>query len=1150
MTLASVTLEDSFTKTSGRVYLTGTQALVKLPLLQKERDRRAGLNTAGFITGYRGSPLGGFDIQLWRQAERLKAADIHFEPGLNEDLAATAVWGTQQSSQFATATRDGVFSLWYGKGPGVDRSGDAIKHGNRNGAARHGGVLLAFGDDHAGKSSTTAHQSDGALAANGVPVLYPATVEEYLSFGLFGWALSRASGLWVGLKCVNETAEATATVDLPSSDRTFIYPPTLDLSEEGLPTESLHGQLIFDPNLEERIHIGHRLPVAERFAGANGIDRIVRNGPRRTLGLICTGKTYLDVLGALGLLGLDEARTEALGLRIYKLGMIWPVERQGLAAFAGGHDEILIIEEKQALIEQQVASILYNLPADQRPRLSGKQDPDGRDLVPRFGTLSAILTAGLIGQRLDALGLLDNPLRERLTQLSGRLTDSQNRMAQAEARRPWFCSGCPHNTSTRIPDGSMALSGIGCHTMALWMDRDTLPPTQMGGEGANWIGIAPFVETPHIFQNLGDGTYNHSGLLAIRAAVASGVNITYKILYNDAVAMTGGQPHDGDLTVPDILCQVLAERVKRVCLVTDDLKRYDGVDLPSAVPLHHRDDLPSVQEELRKTPGTTVLVYDQTCAAELRRRRKRGLAPDPDTHVVINDRVCEGCGDCSTQSNCVSVLPKQTEFGVKREIDQSSCNKDYSCLKGFCPSFVTVQGTRKKKRQDAGRPAMDSAACPEPARRTAGPDWSAVIAGIGGTGIVTIGALLSMAAHLEGKRFAAYDMTGLAQKGGAVFSHLRISSSGAHDLSPIVGVCEADLLLGCDLSVTATGDALNAVDPNRTRVILNDHATPPGHYQIGQPVDLRADGARRLIEESTADGQTAWVEAAAQARRLLGDSIGANMIMVGYAYQSGDLPVSADAIERAIEINGVAVAFNRQAFRIGRTLAHDPKALAQSPPAASGAPNADLSPLERRKAFLTAYQSRAYARRYEALVTLAQEADRRAGGTGVFAEAVLQGFFKLMAYKDEYEVARLYTDGTFREQIQDQFEDGYTLRFHLAPPILGERDKTTGQPLKRAFGPWMLNAFRLLAALRGMRGTPFDPFGYTQERRTERALIKEYEALIRRICGSLTPQTYETAVAIADFPQDVRGYGYIKERTLAAALPKRDALIKVFDGSA
>ncbi len=1145
--LANVSLHDKYTQDHGRVFLTGNQALVRLLLLQRQLDVAAGLNTAGFVSGYRGSPLGGYDMELWQNTELLAQSHVVFRPGVNEDLAATAIWGTQQSVLLPGAKYDGVFAIWYGKGPGVDRSGDALKHGNRQGAAPHGGVLVAMGDDHPGKSSTISHQSEQALSAHHIPVLFPSSVQEILEYGLAGWALSRYSGLWVGLKCVNETVEATATVDIDVERFRFVRP------EHALPPGGLNvnPRPMAQREADEMLVVRHRLPAALAFARANSFDRVVVDSPRRRLGIVTSGKAFVDVQQALSALGIDAARARDLGVRVYKVGMIWPLEPEGLRDFARGHEELLFVEEKAAFVEDQAAKALYHLPADERPRLTGKHDERGNPLLPADVQIQFSDVALVIARRLAALGAIDEPLQRRLALLEGRVAHAKEAAPGPAARTPYFCSGCPHNTSTRVPEGSLALAGIGCHTMAGYMNRRTLMPTQMGGEGLNWTGIAPFTAMNHVFQNLGDGTYFHSGLLAVRGAVAAGVNITYKLLYNDAVAMTGGQPVEGHLSVAEIARQMLAERVRRVVLVSDDPGKFDTHEsgLPPEVSLHHRDELDAVQRELRAIPGVTAIIYEQTCAAEKRRRRKRGEFPDPPKRVFINDAVCEGCGDCSVQSNCVSVQPKETEFGRKREIDQSSCNKDYSCVNGFCPSFVTVHGGQLRRPRAAALAPDLFASLAAPPLPAIDRSWNVLIAGVGGTGVVTVGSVLAMAAHLEGKRASVIDMTGLAQKNGAVWSHLRIGEAGTALPGARIGLAEADLLLGCDLVTAAEKDSVLTLDATRTRAVVNTHLQPTAAFQLDPDLSLDAEAELRPIRANVLHGRLHAVDATTVALKLLGNTIGANFLLVGHALQTGGLPLSLAAVERAIEMNGQAVEFNKRALALGRLAAHDPAAVERELVALGPVPTIEPARtvdalVERRTAFLTEYQDAAYAARYRALVELSRTAERvRCRGLDGFAIAVARHYFKLLAYKDEYEVARLHSNGDLARKLAAVFEGDYTVRFHLAPPLLSRPDPLTGRARKREFGPWMLQVFERLASLRRLRGTPLDVFGYSAERRLDRRLIADYEAMIRRLLEEINVDNHALAVEIASLPEHIRGYGLVKAEHLAKARAREQELL-------
>ena len=1152
MQLASISLDDKYTQDKGRVLISGVQALVRLPLMQRQRDLEAGLNTAGFISGYRGSPLGGYDLNLWRARPFLERAHIHFQPGVNEDLAATAVWGSQQLAQVPDPKYDGVFAIWYGKGPGVDRSGDPFKHGNLAGTHPHGGVLLMCGDDHAGKSSTTAHQSELSLAAHGIPVLNPANVQDYLDLGLYGWALSRFSGLWVGFICVNETVESTATVSV-DPDRNPIVVPT-DIEP---PPGGVHAlQPRFNPQRDDVLLMRHKLPLAQAFARANAIDRVVFGG-EAILGIVAAGKAFQDVMQALQQLGIDEQRARHLGVSVYKVGMVWPLEPDGLRVFASGLRELLFVEEKRPLMEDQAARILYNRPEGQRPFITGKRDQHGEMLLPSDEQLDPSTIAQVIAARLGSLGAGDEQLTARRARIEKSVRNAAEAAGGTVIRTPYFCSGCPHNVSTKVPDGSMALSGIGCHTMAIFMQRHTLAPTQMGGEGLNWTGLAPFTNTRHVFQNLGDGTYFHSGLLAIRASIDAGVNLTYKILYNDAVAMTGGQPVEGQLGVADIARQVAAEGVARIALVSDDPGKYDSLrDLPEGLRIAHRDDLEGIQIEYRGIAGTTVIIYDQTCAAEKRRRRKRGLYPDPEQRVFINSSVCEGCGDCSAKSNCVSIQPLETEFGRKRRIDQSSCNKDFSCINGFCPSFVTVLGGRlRRPPAKLVEPGL-FADLPEPETPSLSSSFAVLVAGVGGTGVVTIGAVLGMAAHLEGKTVSVFDMTGLAQKGGTVHSHLKIAPGSRSIAAQKIGLGEADLLLGCDLVVAASPETLSWLNPGG-RAIVNTHLLPTAAFQLDPDVDYQPDTMRRVLADVIGDSAINWMDATQLALSLCGDVIGANLFMVGFAAQSGLIPLGIEAIERAIELNGVAVDFNQTALQLGRLAAHDPAridGLINASAAGLGGVGAYAEDdrahsLEQaialRESFLSDYQNDALAQRYRKLVERVQAAEQdRAPGTRGLTEAVARYYFKLLAYKDEYEVARLYTRPQFRAQLDAQFEGDYKLKFHLAPPLIAKRDPVSGEARKRTFGGWMLIAFKLLAAMRGLRGTRLDVFALSAERQLERRLIHDYELLVDELLSCLTRSNHDLQIELASLPEQIRGFGHVKRAHLARVDEQRVELLR------
>src|SRR5690348_755689 len=1152
MALKRVTLDDKYDLTQGSVFVTGYQALVRMCLMQKARDRRAGLNTAGYVTGYRGSPLGGLDYQFQRAEALCRHNNILFQPAINEDLAATAIWGAQQAELRGEGKFDGVFGMWYGKGPGVDRSGDALRHANFAGTSKHGGVLALMGDDHTAESSTTAHQSEFNFVDVMIPILNPAGVQEIIDYGIYGWAMSRFTGAWVGLKCMHETVESTAVID-GSLDRLNIVIPGPDdyrMPDGGLNIR-LNDTIL---GMEARLH-DYKRDAMLAFVRANRLNRQITSGGRNPkIGVITVGKSYLDVRQALDELGLDEVRCNDLGLRIHKIACPWPIGKQELQEFARGLELIIVVEEKRSLIEVQVREELYG--TANQPVCIGKKDEAGNWLFPVKGALDPNEVAICLGERLlkyhrsDDIGARVARLKE-FQRIAAETTDVAQRI-------PYFCSGCPHNTSTVVPEGMRAYAGIGCHYMAQWMDRSTLGYTQMGGEGANWIGEAPFSNRGHVFQNLGDGTYNHSGYLAIRAAIASGVTMTYKILFNDAVAMTGGQANDGGLTVPQIAAQVAAEGAKRVVVVSDEPWKYDkGIEWPRGLTVHHREELDAVQRELATVPGVTVLIYDQTCAAEKRRRRKRGTFPDPDKRVVINDLVCEGCGDCGVKSNCVSVQPLETEWGRKRTIDQSSCNKDYSCLNGFCPSFVTVHGAKLKKGEGVAEPG-EWPALPAPSMPLANHPYSIIVTGVGGTGIVTVGAILGMAAHLEGKGVGIIDMAGLAQKGGAVYSHIRIANT-PDDIHAIrIAAAGADLVLGGDIVVVGNKKVLGAIKPGNTRVVVNTAEFLPGDFARNADFSLPTERLKRAITGAAGQGRSHFVDASRLATALLGNSIGANMFMLGYAYQLGALPVSGEALEKAIEMNGEAVKMNVAAFRYGRRAAIDPQAVAALVAPAPQQQNDSLKLSEsldetiaRREAFLTAYQSGRYARRYRALVDKVRAAEAaQVPGNSELSEAAARYLFKLMAYKDEYEVARLYSDTGFVDRIKAQFDGDLRFEFHLAPPLLAKADPRTGEPKKMSFGPWMLTAFRVLSKFKFLRGTALDPFGRSHERRTERQLIADYEALIETVLAGLSPANHATAVALASIPEKIRGFGPVKQRHLAAAKAEESALREQFKAGA
>jgi len=1162
-----ITLDDKWTLERGRAFMTGTQALVRLPMLQRERDLKAGLNTAGYITGYRGSPVTSIDMTSMKAKKYLDAHHVKFHPGMNEDLAATAVWGTQQTNLFEDAKYDGVFAMWYGKGPGVDRCGDVFKHANNAGSAKHGGVLVLAGDDHAAKSSSTAHQSDHILNACGIPVLYPSSVQEYIDYGLHAWAMSRYTGLWVSMKCVTDIIESGAVVDFDPDRVQIKMPEDFELPPGGLNIRWPDTVL----DMEVRMN-SYKWYAALAYCRANKLNKIIWDSPKPKIGIITAGKSYLDTRQALSDLGIDEQAAADIGIRLYKIGMTWPLEADGVHEFAKGLDEIIVVEEKRQILEYALKEELYNLPDGERPRVVGKFDDTGEWsnkgktghgdwLLPATYELNPAQIARAIASRI-AHYCDGHPVaarvKERIAFLEAKEAALKSLPVKANPetdRIPYFCSGCPHNSSTKVPEGSRAMAGIGCHYMVLWMDRETSTFTHMGAEGVTWVGQAPFTNEKHVFTNLGDGTYFHSGILAIRAAVAAKVNITYKILYNDAVAMTGGQNVDGPLDPGMISRQIAAEGVTPIIVVTDDPDKYpDDYNWAKGVTVRHRSELMDVQKELRDMPGVSAMIYDQTCASEKRRRRKKGEYPDPAKRAVINEAVCEGCGDCSVQSNCLSVEPLETELGRKRQINQSSCNKDYSCVNGFCPSFVTVEGGGLKKPKKAAGAGGEVPALPLPKLPSTLNPYGILITGIGGTGVVTVGQILAMAAHVEGKGAIVLDMSGLAQKGGPVMSHVRLADKQSDLYSTRVGTGSADLVIGCDQIVTASRDALSRMGEGRTWAAINSTGATTAAFIKNPDWQFPGSTSQGEIKRACGEQNVDFVDAGAIATALMGDSIATNMFMLGYSFQKGHVPLSEESLMKAIELNGVSVGFNKSAFAWGRYAAHDIAAVTKITTPAKVIEFKRSQSLEeivnKRVELLTAYQDLAYAKKYIDFVEQVKAAESKLGVKSLqLTEAVARYFYKLMAYKDEYEVARLHSDPAFREKIAGMFEGDYKVKFHLAPPLLAKKDKD-GHLVKQEFGPWMMKAFGVLARFKGLRGTALDIFGYTAERRMERALIGEYRDTIAALLPKLTTGNHATAVAIARIPEDIRGYGHVKERHLKAAKQKEASLLATFGAPA
>jgi indolepyruvate ferredoxin oxidoreductase len=1248
--LRTVSLKDKFALEDGIAYMSGLQALVRIPLVQRRRDIAAGLNTGGFISGYRGSPLGGLDREIVRARKELEPLNVKFVAGVNEDLAATAVWGTQQVNLLPGAKVDGVFGIWYGKAPGVDRSADVMRHANAAGTSPKGGVLAIIGDDHSAKSSTLSCQSDHILYAMMIPQLYPYSIQEFVEYGLLGIEMSRYSGCWTALKVTSETVETSGTVDLSRENREILIPDENDFQ---MPPDGLHIRMNDIPHAIDYRLQNFKLFACHAFARKNKIDRVVWDSPNPRFGIITSGKSYGDVRQALLDLGITEDVAREIGLRIYKVGMTWPLEPEGVQTFVEGLEEILIVEEKRELIEYQLKQQIFNWDAKRRPVVVGKYDEHRNRLLPLHNDQSVGMVARVLAQRI-ARFYTTKKIEEAL-QFYGDYEQEMESYAPPSLRKPYYCSGCPHNTSTKVPDGSFAMVGIGCHYMVQWMDRNSGLCTHMGGEGVPWIGSSPFTETKHIFANLGDGTYFHSGSLAIRASVAAKVNITYKILYNDAVAMTGGQQVDGELPVWRVAQQVIAEGVQKCWIVSETPDAYkDGKNIPAGVPVFHRDWLDKIQKEARETPGCTIIIYDQTCAAEKRRRRKRGQYPDPNKRVIINKDVCEGCGDCSVQSNCVSVMPVETEYGRKRQINQTACNKDFSCVKGFCPSFVTVEGGELRKTEagpepmdqpgssalsihqnqnsesislppvsgregrEGGLSSLEAAASSgpspsnSPSREEAGGGelfrniphptippldraYNVMVTGIGGTGVLTTGAVMGMAAHLEHQHCAILDSTGLAQKGGEVLSHVRLAPHLDELRTGHIITGGTDLLLACDI-VSATGkSAHETLNPKRSSAIVNLDNTPVAAFVTDNTVDFHQEELKRNLIASTKS--QSFVDANHITGALLGDEMPTNVFMLGFAWQQGLVPLSLESLMKAIELNGVAIESNKKAFNYGRLAAHDPAKIESILKSVTGAE--EQTPLsqsldeviEKRKAFLTAYQNAAYAKRYTDLVEKVRvfeaslpsstrviptkegsadasrsgadpslrfgmtqqvverphELDSPAAAAKNFphplTEAVARNYHKLLAYKDEYEVARLYTNGDFMKAVKKQFAGNYKLTFHMAPPVFEQEDVATGRPKKRQFGPWMLSVLGVLAKFKGLRGTALDPFGYHKDRKTERALIAEYEQTVRLVLDHANAGNLDLCAEILSIPDMMRGFGPVKEANIRKAR-QREMLLK------
>ena len=1107
-------LETRYTQESGRVFLNGTQALVRMMLDQARCDAAAGLSTGGLVSGYRGSPLATFDVELWRANRHLDDRNIDFLPAVNEDMAATIMAGAQQAEGQPGTNVDGVFGLWYGKGPGVDRSGDAIKHGNMYGSSPHGGVLMMAGDDHGCVSSTISHQSEYGFIGASLPVLNPATISELVSFGLFGFALSRYSGLWVGMKSIAELIEAGASVDLAPLP-TFVRPP-IAASADGL-----HIRWPDAPGLHLEDRMQAKLDAAAAFAAANPVDHAVHQTPQARIGFVTAGKAHGDLMEALRCLGLDRVRCRDLGIDVYKVGMVWPIEESGAAAFMRGKQEIIVVEEKRGIVEDQIRALATRMGNGAPGLITGKTGASGERFIPSTGELSPDLLLPMVAARLDTV-CADQDFCGKTTSL---VPPASRQNAPAFPQRaPHFCSGCPHNSSTKVPEGSEALAGIGCHFLVTLMDRDTKYVCQMGGEGGSWVGTSRFNGNRHVFQNIGDGTWFHSGSLAIRQAVAAGTNMTFKILYNDAVAMTGGQSVDGQLSPAGVAQSCAAEGVTRIALVSDDLDAVPRRDYPAITSFHDRAEMDALQRELREFEGVSVLIYSQTCATEKRRRRKRGTMEDPDRHVVINQAVCEGCGDCSVASNCLSVEPVDTPLGRKRRVNLSSCNKDFTCLDGFCPSFVTVEGPRLAAQAKArALPDVTAAlaALTPPELPSAAAPYDILVTGVGGTGVTTVGAVLSMAAHLDGTATTLLNFSGLAQKFGAVMSFVRLAADPALLHQTRIAAGAADAVIGCDAVVSASPQAMKTYRKG-TAAILNHAEMTTGEIVRNRDLDLQMEDRIAAIAAACGADRLDGFDAGHLAETLLGDSVYANMIMLGAAWQAGMLPVSATAIGQAITLNGVQVERNRLAFDIGRLMKGNPELVTGTmlPREAAPAPESYDEIVAHRSELLTAYQDAGYASRYQAHL---QAFETRCDDPAL-RSTVARQLYRMMAYKDEYEVARLHSDAAFRAQIDAQFAPGYRTANHLVIPFLTRATDSRGRPKKTRTG-LVRHIFPLLARGKRLRGTVFDPFARQTERRIERGLIDWYLGLMNRYDPTQNPDDWRAILGAAG---EIRGFGPVK----------------------
>ena len=1137
MAMRPVTLDDKYATNTGMAYITGIQALVRIALDRSRRDRKSGLNTGGFISGYRGSPLGGFDTELNRNPQLLEEHGIHFQPGVNEELGATAVMGSQKFDLVGQGGNyDGIFGIWYGKAPGVDRSGDALRQANISGTHRHGGVLALAGDDHLAKSSVLPQQSEYFFVHTEIPLFNPSDIQDVLDFGQHAFELSRYSGLWTAMICVSDTMDASAVVNLDPNRLKFRHPEMYDPRSN----TDLNRGLYLKGRLEhEKIQREIRLPSVGHYVKANNLDGIRFGSSSPRLGIVATGKAYRDLRQALSLLGITEAMAKDIGLAIYKIAVSWPLEQTGIIELAKHTEKLLVVEHKRAFVEPQIKEILYHSDSGKRLPIWGKRTPTGENFLRDTLELTAEELVGAL------LQFLPEELTTQKMKDVEALIDRQQAWAgenhESAARIPYFCSGCPHSRSVKVPEGARSMPGIGCHAMSETAGLSSDGQIAMGNEGALWIGQAPFSKDKHIFVNIGDGTYFHSGILAIRQAVAANATMTYKILYNDAVAMTGGQLLDGKLTVPQLAKQLDAEGVRRIEILSERPHLYGGGPiLGSQVKVRHRDELMEIQSELAEFQGVSAIIYDQTCATEKRRRRKRGEYENPGRRLFINERICEDCGDCSAQSNCLSIEPVETNFGRKRKINQSNCNMDFSCVKGFCPSFVWVEDV-EFQRQEIDKTLLENLCNELSDARVADLDGTInlVIAGIGGMGVTTAAAILAMATHIDGNNASTLDMTGMAQKGGPVTSHVRFSASGVDIEGPRVPIAELDILVASDLLVAGNADSLSCINKDRTFIVANSKIAPTADFVMHQILPFDSARIQQTLKSSSRD--SVFVDVAGIAESLLGDAIYTNLMLLGLAAQAGVLPVSTSAVENAIRLNGVSIELNLNAFRIGRILFENPDAIGKLLPQSEE--SVEMS-LEERLNFLhnelAEYQNTSLANKFTELVNRVKIAENsNSSDPDSLARHVAENLYRVMAYKDEYEIARLYSDRAFKLRLQNQFANHGKLKVMLAPPFLNRLDAMTGRPEKREFGPWVFHMFNILKRFKFLRGTRFDPFGRTRERKAERELLQNYLIDIETILAQMETMPLDLLKDLAKLPSIVKGYGHIKHANLQIALNRR-----------